>query len=667
MYTYILWRYNFFSSILLTDVLLRCFTLLVPVIVLWSINYNDIKKCNFAKALSFEQKVLLPAIATCLLPFSFGWELGQDFSFLDTSIFSAIIFACLVVVSRSDKNSTSRVIMTLGAACAVFFFLASADLLNFSKVLWPGLAISLSLGVSEVGKRVRLAKVNPENNPRDEGVGFYSAGSNWSSLIFPPLLLGLSLGIDALDANVAFFYVLSHIIIWFFASDKTKTVWWVVYLINGFVLNALIYLNVRWEISFKIQPLEELAASQMEKGNLTALVMAFFALQAMIFGSAATAFFFTKREFDLLDNHVHAEKKKNCHLFFLVTGFLGAIASVFGAMFFKDIRLEKVPHVMAYFFTIQVIVLLCLARMKFLEPRGNGGAGTSMANDKPAGSETENKMQEAFYIGMAGQLSSVMVSGRWVLGVIVCLVVAAYGACLKPDDMTGWVRGVPLALVTMCGFIFNDIFDRDKDQLASVRKPIADGRLSVNAAYGYCYAFLFGAFTLELMGGGGRESLLVLAFTAAGVLLYSPTSRLFPLSKGFFTGLLTLAPFFYGASLYGVAVPKHAALSCLCFVTMREVLMDTAEVDGDLRSGIRTIGFYLGQSYGRIIAWLGMVASLVACYSIENSPISERLILASIVALLGALIYSFQNEERAIYATRVPMLLASLSVPFSFL
>lgn len=664
-------RAGMFSAINMPYHLFKTAASILPFAVIWVHNYYGMKKNNFEKTLSFQQKVLIPALATCLMPFSFGWDMGHEPSPLDSTLYAAAIMSLLVFASQ--KMSTPRLMCLLAAICAIFIGLSIADYVDFAPVLLLGIAISLSLGVSEVGKRVHIAHSDGESNCADEDVHFYSAGSNWASVVFPPLLFIPALFMPKFNLSMGaiFSFVVMHMAMWFFSKKKESSLWWGLYLISGFSLIAFIFASLAYKDIIYI-PILDGAAKNIADGDVRdissamGLIAILLTFQVPLLGGSFVYAY--NRKLAIFRNETHSDKSENAVLFFLVTSFFGTamgFLTFIGAFTYK-IDKAALLYFVAYYILTQGVMTLAFIINLIFPPFGGKPVLKSKSSENDHSSDEGKMNRTSLPRSIARDAKLAFISGRWVLGVIITIIVSAYAYHFSTAAIGAYLRGIPLALVTMAGFVLNDIFDIDKDRRAGVSRPITDGMLSIRKAYVFAALFIAIGVGVEL-AISSAECVFVMVLTAVGVALYSPTSKAFPLSKTVFTAILTTAPFFYGAALYSVPVPIPAVALCVIFVTMREALMDTVEVDGDLKSGIKTIGLYMGPFYGRLFPWLGMAISLGMSYFVVETKVSSIIVLAGLASLLAAWGISRKNEDFAIYLTRVPMLLASISIPLAYL
>jgi len=221
------------------------------------------------------------------------------------------------------------------------------------------------------------------------------------------------------------------------------------------------------------------------------------------------------------------------------------------------------------------------------------------------------------------------------------------------------VAGTAMTLVTMFGFVINDVVDFDKDAQAGVRRPIATRELSRRRAMLFAVALLLSAYLISLTESSGAT---VLAATSAALIVYSPLAQRFPIGKGAYVAVLCCAPLLYGSVIVGVQRSWLSYATLACFVLGREAFMDADEMVGDRRSGIETIAAILGHRRARRAGVLVMLMSAVLIVCIERGGVGRIAALAALVSLVLVLQWPGLSEERRIHLSRFPMLIGAVAI-----
>jgi len=240
----------------------------------------------------------------------------------------------------------------------------------------------------------------------------------------------------------------------------------------------------------------------------------------------------------------------------------------------------------------------------------------------------------------------------------------AVAAMLATSSNLAWTeiaaQALPITLVTMAAFAFNDLYDRDKDRIAEAkRKPIADGRVTVTEGYLFAALLSVCALALEALVEEGR-SLYVIVAALFGVAAYSIVAQSLPVVKGFATAVLCCAPLAYGSEVAQVPVPKPIYLFFAAFVVGRELLLDVVHFSGDLRAGVHTLVAYLTPGISRLVGWTTMIAS-VAALTLYSHGIGRLGFAVALLSLAAAGWICTRDEVKGVIWTRVTLLLGVIS------
>jgi 4-hydroxybenzoate polyprenyltransferase len=247
-----------------------------------------------------------------------------------------------------------------------------------------------------------------------------------------------------------------------------------------------------------------------------------------------------------------------------------------------------------------------------------------------------------------GRLSVSLISG------------AAVGAMLAASSELGWteiaVRTLPITLVTMAAFVFNDLYDRDKDRIAQARrKPIADGRVTVKEGYLFAISLSVCALAIAALVKEGH-SLCVIAAALFGVVAYSIVAQRLPVAKGLATAVLCCAPLAYGSEVAQVSVPKPIYLFFAAFIVGRELVLDVVHFPGDLRAGVHTLVAYFTPWTSRLVGWTIMIGS-VGALTLYSHGIGRLGFAATLLSLVAAGWRGMRDEVSGVIWTRVTLLL----------
>jgi 4-hydroxybenzoate polyprenyltransferase len=243
--------------------------------------------------------------------------------------------------------------------------------------------------------------------------------------------------------------------------------------------------------------------------------------------------------------------------------------------------------------------------------------------------------------------------------VVGTLTLAAAAAGRDGFTLRSAVAGLAMTALAAFGFAVNDIFDYQKDRAAGVGRPVATGALSREGAAWLAAAMLLIAGLLSVAIRSGRA---VGSTTAALLFLYSPAAKRFPLWKDVYMAVLCCAPLWYGGTVGGAQFPWTSYAALACFVFGREVLMDSDELPGDSRAGMRTIAAVLGT---RRTAGIGQAVMLLAAGSLAALVHGRMAISAAALTLVSLLaIFGWPGLDltRRIGLSRLPMMLGSVAL-----
>jgi 4-hydroxybenzoate polyprenyltransferase len=257
-------------------------------------------------------------------------------------------------------------------------------------------------------------------------------------------------------------------------------------------------------------------------------------------------------------------------------------------------------------------------------------------------------------------LRSLYISGRPIHSGIAGFAAAVTIAFLPSAT---WSTVLPAACamccVTMAGFIVNDVYDKPKDALAFVQRPITIGVISAREAI-IASGILF---TVALCVTPIHErSITILLVTAVSVVVYSAFACRFPVLKGVYTAILCCAPLFYGAALGGGQFSNAVYLALVIFVTGREIYLDIRDLDGDSRFGLRTVPVLIGISAAQRLAVVLMAAGGVFMLILVRSTVGYLAAAFSLALLALILAWPGIELHRRLQLTRIPMLLGSFAL-----
>jgi 4-hydroxybenzoate polyprenyltransferase len=228
-------------------------------------------------------------------------------------------------------------------------------------------------------------------------------------------------------------------------------------------------------------------------------------------------------------------------------------------------------------------------------------------------------------------------------------------------SIAGFSAGLAMTSLSMFGFAVNDILDYQKDRAAGIGRPVAAGKLSRKHAMLLAIAMLISTALFSILAGPGK---VTLAITSALLIVYSPIKQKFPLFKGLYVAGLCCAPLYYGIVVGGLQCGWHSYAVLAAFVLGREIWMDSNELPGDDKSGLRTIAAILGRKGTRHFGTGLMLLAAIVLLAVTRGWAAISISSAAIATLAAVYLWPGLEESRRIYWSRLPMLLGAVAIAF---
>ena len=227
------------------------------------------------------------------------------------------------------------------------------------------------------------------------------------------------------------------------------------------------------------------------------------------------------------------------------------------------------------------------------------------------------------------------------------------------DVLRGVAAGLAMTILTMFGFVVNDLFDRRKDAAAGVQRPIATGEISVRTGILFAMGLLLPVFLLSKFIGAGAS---VLVITCLALVAYSPLAYRYPAGKGLLVAGLACLPMVYGAVVTGVEFLGVSYVTLACFVLGREMLMDSEEFVGDRLAGMETIAAVLGRKRARKAGTILMFVSASCVVALARNDMDRIAAVSALITLMWVFLWPDLSDERRIQLSRFPMLLGAVAI-----
>lgn len=661
-------------------VVLKILASLIPAYVfgLW----NNFGWQKDERVYHFRYRSFFPALATCILPFIFGWS-NPD-ALHNVTVASLVLISAWWISLKLDVVKLSFLLISLFVfliTISVITRLDSLDLptvwTNFIQVFAFGVLMTLVMGVSEswrVSTRIRDdVEYGPPGVYDISDTNLYISGTNLAASLFLPffLITFLHPSTTTLFMVGALLLLSLQFILWFSFSKKwNHSVWSALGLCFGLALPILITAgtNFNTSVPFTNEALD--IPSFFDVGGPITIFIGY---------TSYIAAYLKIPLFKNLFPSVNVKYFMDAKPCLALTGMSASIVLII--ISFAPPILEHSHELgpVADFFLararlLQVIYLIAIAAFAlalFILSNGPGEDDSEIAQDKTTPkqpydsiSDTDNNRQTLNKDNKISIIIELIKSGRpttaFVAAFFSWLIVVNHDY----QPALAFIRVIPIALITMIGFIMNDIFDIEKDAISEKNRPIVKRKLSIySAKNGILY--MCGIAIIWEISFANLDSSLVLLLALIGVFLYSPFSHKAPLFKGLWTAVLTCTPMFYAEAIIDIKIPYYVYVLLVIFMLGRELLMDVKDYKSDIFYGLKTLPYFLGINNSVIIAATLMLASMFL-FCLSNISILAKLIsIFGLFSLIIAIVDFHNNQERSFLISRLSLFLASISAALS--
>ncbi len=635
------------------DILLAIALNIFPFIVLSVVSYQQLKNKQDDDAYGFVNRIIFPAIYACILPFTFGWAVSGDS--IDLMLIGSVTLFVLALKAFDFVFKRSILFITIMFFVMVIIFVIAINILNIElfKVILYGMLITFSLGVSETAKRVYLAQTKDSYNPPNQNDEFLFAGANWSSIVFPILLAIIPLLTDELPLWPILTYILIQSIHWFSVktiniSEKT----YIYSLLIGFMLPILL----------GTIPYTNLQPTLIEKENIYGL------LTLVTLVIAFTGFLTkpTKDQLKLKLENVTFLHRDNRYLLFVYSlialmlfSFITTLVkgSLGGNVIIMQIKTTEI----LFFCLIMLAIITTMhfsdkktKKLKLIEHQTQPNKENVIEED---GTNKNAILREFKHIWLTSRPTTSLVPGITVFAILFL--------SESNSIFNSLLNCVVYIFITMFGFIINDIFDYKKDKLADRDRPIAKDLLPRNVAIRYAILILI--FPIYIIYIQGISSLTLIAGgTIILLMAYSWLSKTYPLFKGLLTSLLCMSPIIYASTMSELTISYSVYISLFIFIFGRELFMDAQDLNGDMKSHLKTLPMYFGVDKSKFIAWTFMYFASFLLLFKTHSELSFFIVAIACINMIYAFFYSTNDENTAMDITKISMILCAISIPLNY-
>lgn len=500
------------------------FYLNAVVSALWLWRNND------GQAHRFSNKVLFPAIFTCLLSYVVGYALAGpqlNTALVHFAVIYAVVFYGLTIGARLPMGVFFT--LQMGTMIYLFVMVYFGGHESLARPLVSGMIVALAMGVAETGKRA-LAREGETYIPLAERKHYLRSGINWSSIVCPLLLPLFPLVTQTLPVWPFLLFAGGQCLHWFIRRDEAKSE--LECLLIGYALPGVLIL-VGIAQFFGHLPANSGWLDWLS--NYEGLL----AIVGLMMAGAASVVVFVGRPilehgFDWWSEG--GDRRPFLTLsarFRLLQGTLALVAG--GADLVAMVAAtSKNPGPLRDAVAINLFCVIIFF-IVVINGRKRGILEEMKRMPEKPGRKTDLDQSSSEWRGF---VTTVRPTTSLIPGVIVTLGLA-WGA------KVGWgvaaSHGLAYVFVTMFGFVTNDIYDCEKDRCAGRARPIAQGIVGVRKAAWLAGGLATLALILPCYGFDGPSYAVLLG--ALGLAWgYSWLSRHWPLVKGFWTAVLAVSP-----------------------------------------------------------------------------------------------------------------------------
>ncbi|NOR45703.1 MAG: hypothetical protein GQ534_08980 [Candidatus Delongbacteria bacterium] len=635
------------------DVILAFSIIMCSFLFLWYDSYRLVKLNKYDRAYMFPSKVLFPAIFTCLLLFSFGWSIYGKSVNLKLIIASSLLVITVKFISINLKLSLLQI-----AIFILVLLVALVAIVNFFEVeiLKPilyGMIIALSLGVSETQKRAYLTQEKDCYYPKLEDRDYLFSVANWGSIVFPLFLAIIPLFSKDLPLWPILIFISVQMSHWFNIDKPNLTR--KNYSQSLFIGYALLLLligiaNSPWPI-----PITLVHKAPSSTALLISTVIAIGGLIAKLKDKGSWSFKY----------NISAYREYfNRYVLFVwslaVLNVLSIVFLYFAEAFALDaieVIQKKVTEIIGFSFLMLVIVTF----IYFRKNEDNDSSNTSTSTGSEDSSIEENT--ETNNIDNMTKLTCLLKTTRLqtsiIPGIAVFLIAYFSADIYLFESLLG---GLIFTLITMFGFLVNDILDYKKDKIAGIDRPIAKGLLDPVHAMFYALLISIVIIVLSHYSGNSIANNIVLG-TLFTLICYSYISKFIPLIKGMVTALLCVSPIAYASSIADYRLAHILYFATFILIFGREIMKDGIDYEGDSKSGIKTLPAYLGVKGSKLFGWMIMLVGSFL-FIINKSDVALVITSLPIFILLVGFLLSRQNDKIGVKMSRIVLLIYAITIPF---
>lgn len=597
----------------------------------------------------FRYRSYLPALATCLPPYILGYYLVERERLL---LGVGILFILLWCLSLRDSPVLFVVIQLLILLIGIVLVFLRFDAIS---VCIFGVFLALAMGVSEAWRvTIRVIKgieYRPSGKYSVRERRIFLGATNIATALFLPLFLTTYLHPNTKPVYLFLITVTLVIgyLLWFiWGQKKSYDFWRLVVFGFGTSLPAVLALGAQMNGKVPLPerlPLDRLGSPITFMGLLSTPILYSIWSHINLAAKKQSAFLY----YSLTHNAVALTGSTAALL--ACTGFLVAFGIDVGN---SELSTEdRVSWLISIYMSISLVASLAGLFLGWLRKAKKRWA--RKATNRRREYSTARAPGASF-----GLLIDLLTSTRPLTSSIAGFGVTATLAFLPSVSLrTTTSAALAMTLITMAGFVINDLHDRAKDKLKPRQGPIARGQIPTHHAITFSVLLLACGVAATPMQG---RSAAVLIVTLVAVVLYSFFAHWLPAFKGIYTALMCCAPLVYGVEIGDGNYTSAVYLTLALFVYGREVFLDIRDVDADSRFGLRTVPVLIGNAAARALAVGSMLLACIATMLLVRSTVGYIAAGSSFVALIAVLTWPRIDLFLRLRLTRLPMFLGGLAL-----
>ncbi|CUT07141.1 geranylgeranylglycerol-phosphate geranylgeranyltransferase [Candidatus Kryptonium thompsonii] len=197
---------------------------------------------------------------------------------------------------------------------------------------------------------------------------------------------------------------------------------------------------------------------------------------------------------------------------------------------------------------------------------------------------------------IVGIIKIIRPSNVLISGLTISVAVLIFGGEGFDISRLALVAGIVGILIDAGANVINDFFDVEIDRINKPHRPIPSGLVSKRfALFIYFVCTILGLLVASFLN---KMAFMIVFFSSVAIFLYSYRLKRIPLVGNFTVAFITGLAFIFAGSIVG---NFKDALFPFLFAFMinfgREIIKDIEDIEGDLKSGVRTFPIVRGVNW----------------------------------------------------------------------